>query len=157
MTGGELTFAPDPSSSGATVGGSIANDACSNHSLAHGRMSHHVHEIELVTSDGAHLIAVAGGLGAVDKSDTVAVARARALNDGLGALVRDNLGPIRTEFEKAPATGLRLPPRASSPGAPVPRATRPRRQRGHVRSDSASQDRPGGDADVDRATEPGIP
>lgn len=70
VTDGGLTFAPDPSSSSrATVGGSIANDACGNQSVAYGRMSHHVHEVELVTADGAHLLAMAGGVRAVDTSE----------------------------------------------------------------------------------------
>ena len=74
LTSGELTFAPDPSSmSRATIGGSIGNDACGNHSVEYGRMSHHVHEIELLTADGAHLIAAKGGLRAYDLSDTYAL------------------------------------------------------------------------------------
>lgn len=102
-TGGDLTFAPDPSSSTrATLGGSIANDACGNHSVAYGRMSHHVHEIELVTAEGAHLIAAAGELRAVDEADAASVARAAQLSEALRAMAAQNLGPIRTELEKIP-------------------------------------------------------
>ena len=40
VSAGELTFAPDPSSlTRATIGGSIGNDACGNHSVAYGRMT----------------------------------------------------------------------------------------------------------------------
>lgn len=53
-TGGVLTFAPDPSSrTRATVGGSVANDACGNHSVRYGRMGDHVVELDLVMADGA--------------------------------------------------------------------------------------------------------
>ena len=53
-TGGALTFAPDPSSrTRATVGGSVANDACGNHSVRYGRTGNHVVELDLVTADGA--------------------------------------------------------------------------------------------------------
>lgn len=55
-TGGILSFAPDPSSrTRATVGGSVANDACGNHSVRYGRMGDHVVELDLVTADGALL------------------------------------------------------------------------------------------------------
>jgi FAD/FMN-containing dehydrogenase/Fe-S oxidoreductase len=103
VTDGGLTFAPDPSSSSrATIGGSIANDACGNHSVAYGRMSHHVHEVELLTADGAHLLARAGGVRAVDTSDASSVVRAEELNRDLRMLVLDNLGPIRTELGRIP-------------------------------------------------------
>ncbi|KRF24396.1 FAD-binding and (Fe-S)-binding domain-containing protein [Phycicoccus sp. Soil803] len=102
-TGDDLTFAPDPSSlTRATVGGSIGNDACGNHSVAYGRMSHHVRELELVTSDGAHLQAGRGGLSAMDPLDAASVARAAELNDQLKSLVSAHLGPLRVELGKIP-------------------------------------------------------
>ena len=42
---------------GATVGGSIGNDACGNHSVRHGRTSDHVVSLDLVMADGARLTA----------------------------------------------------------------------------------------------------
>lgn len=103
VTDGVLTFAPDPSSSTrATIGGSIANDACGNHSVAYGRMSHHVLQIELVTSDGHHLIAGAGGLRAVDADNAEAVLRAERLTSGLRMLAGGGLAPIRQELERIP-------------------------------------------------------
>jgi FAD/FMN-containing dehydrogenase len=61
-TGNRFTFAPDPSSKNrATVGGSLGNDACGNHSVRYGRTSDHVVEIDVVTSDGARLTATATG------------------------------------------------------------------------------------------------
>ena len=62
-TGGSLTFAPDPSSKNrATIGGSIGNDACGNHSVRYGRTSDHVDEIDVITTDGAMLTATSTGL-----------------------------------------------------------------------------------------------
>ncbi len=102
-TNGELTFAPDPSSmTRATIGGSIGNDACGNHSVEYGRMSHHVHEIELLTADGAHLIAAKGGLRAVDPRDTYALDRAERLNEALGVLRGKNLAALRTQLDTIP-------------------------------------------------------
>lgn len=100
---GELTFAPDPSSlTRATIGGSIGNDACGNHSVAYGRMTHHVQEVELVTVDGAFLRAGRGYLRAVDDSDAHSVARAKELTANLRSLVHDNLAPIRVELQTIP-------------------------------------------------------
>lgn len=103
VTGGGLAFAPDPSSSTrATVGGSIANDACGNHSVAYGRTSQHVHEVELLTADGAYLVAMAGGVRAVDTSDASSVVRAEEVTRDLRKLVQGSLGPIRTELGRIP-------------------------------------------------------
>ncbi len=103
LTGGELTFAPDPSSmSRATIGGSIGNDACGNHSVEYGRMSHHVHEVELLTADGAHLIAAQGGLRAFDPHDAYALDRAERLNEALGLLRGKHLAALRTELGTIP-------------------------------------------------------
>lgn len=102
-TGGALTFAPDPSSiTRATVGGSIGNDACGNHSVTYGRMSHHLVEVELVTADGAHLRAGRGGLHPVNPDDRQSVERAAALNEDLQTLTLAHLAALRTELGKIP-------------------------------------------------------
>ncbi|RGE23682.1 FAD-binding and (Fe-S)-binding domain-containing protein [Leucobacter sp. wl10] len=102
-TSGRLTFAPDPSShTRATVGGSIGNDACGNHSVEYGRTSHHVQEVELLTIDGAHLIAAAGGVRAVDGEDDRSTRRAREINDELEALAHAHLASLRTELQTIP-------------------------------------------------------
>lgn len=102
-TRGELTFAPDPSSlTRATIGGSIGNDACGNHSVAYGRMTHHLQELELVTADGAHLHAGRDFLRAVDESDRHSVSRARELLEGLKKLAQANLAPLRVELQSIP-------------------------------------------------------
>lgn len=102
-TGGALTFAPDPSSlSRATVGGSIGNDACGNHSVAYGRMTQHVEEIELVTVEGAHLRAGRGGLTAIDADDAVSVASAAQLDAALRALAQEHLASLRLELQTIP-------------------------------------------------------
>ncbi|MEU7488109.1 FAD-binding and (Fe-S)-binding domain-containing protein [Streptomyces sp. NPDC042319] len=103
QSAGELTFAPDPSSvSRATIGGSIGNDACGNHSVAYGRMTHHLREVEIVTADGAHLRAGRDGLRAVDEADNDSVARAAELDATLRSLVGEHLAPIRTELQRIP-------------------------------------------------------
>ena len=100
---GTLTFAPDPSSlTRATIGGSIGNDACGNHSVAYGRMTHHVREVELVTVDGAHLRAGRDFLCAVDEADAHSVARAAELLNGLKNLAQANLAPLRVELQSIP-------------------------------------------------------
>ncbi|MCR1160336.1 FAD-binding protein [Paenarthrobacter sp. UW852] len=102
-SGGELTFAPDPSSvTRATIGGSIGNDACGNHSVAYGRMTQHVQEVELVTADGAHLHAGRDFLRAVDAGDQHSVARAADLLTGLKELAQANLAPLRVELGNIP-------------------------------------------------------
>lgn len=102
-TSGTLTFAPDPSSlTRATIGGSIGNDACGNHSVAYGRMTHHVREVELVTADGAHLRAGRDFLCAVDENDTHSVARSEELIEGLKAMAAENLAILRTELQTIP-------------------------------------------------------
>ncbi|WP_207307801.1 FAD-binding and (Fe-S)-binding domain-containing protein [Arthrobacter sp. S39] len=100
---GELTFAPDPSSmTRATIGGSIGNDACGNHSVAYGRMTQHVQEVELVTADGAHLHAGRGFIRAVDTGDQHSVARAAELLAGLKELAQTSLAPLRVELGNIP-------------------------------------------------------
>jgi len=103
QSGGSLTFAPDPSShTRATVGGSFGNDACGNHSVAYGRMSDHVLEAEVLTSDGAHLIARRGGIRAADPRDPHSVARATELERELDQLAREHLAELRTELQTIP-------------------------------------------------------
>lgn len=122
---GELTFAPDPSSlTRATVGGAIGNDACGNHSVAFGRMSHHVRAVELVTVDGAHLRAGPGGIRAVDEGDDHSLARAASLETQLRQITRDHLAVIRRELELIPrqVSGYHLGPLLPERGFDVARA-----------------------------------
>lgn len=103
QSGGDLTFAPDPSSvSRATVGGSLGNDACGNHSVEYGRMTHHVSEIELLTVDGAHLVAGERGVRARDSDDAYSVLRAEQITERLKRLVGTQLSVIRTELGMIP-------------------------------------------------------
>ncbi|MFD2759297.1 FAD-binding and (Fe-S)-binding domain-containing protein [Gulosibacter faecalis] len=124
-TGGRLTFAPDPSSATrATVGGSIGNDACGNHSVAYGRMTQHVTAVELLTIDGAHLIAGKGYLRAVDEHDTYSAERARALTAGLRDLVERFRAQLRTELETIPrqVSGFHLGSLLDENGFDIPAA-----------------------------------
>ncbi|MBF4768775.1 FAD-binding oxidoreductase [Nocardioides agariphilus] len=103
QTGGRLTFAPDPSSSSrATVGGSVANDACGNHSVRHGRTSDHVLSLDLVLADGVRVTADRSGLAATDADDAVAVERAEQITHQLEQLTRDHLGEFRLELDRIP-------------------------------------------------------
>lgn len=98
-TSGELTFAPDPSSkTRATVGGSIGNDACGNHSVRYGRTSDHVAEIDVITTDGAKLTATETGLWATDSTDRYSVSRAFELTEELKELAKANLASFRVEL-----------------------------------------------------------
>jgi len=98
-TGGSLTFAPDPSSKNrATIGGAIGNDACGNHSVRYGRTSDHVHEIDVVTSDGALLTASDKGVRATNPSDAFSVSRAFQLGEDFKKLAQDNLAAFRREL-----------------------------------------------------------
>ncbi|MEX1079550.1 MAG: FAD-binding and (Fe-S)-binding domain-containing protein [Homoserinimonas sp.] len=102
-TGGTLTFAPDPSSkTRATLGGSIANDACGNHSVSYGRTSDHVIALNLVTADGLQLTATRTGLHATIEGDPAAAARAEKLTEELRVLAAANLSMFRLELERIP-------------------------------------------------------
>ncbi|MFC3480325.1 FAD-binding and (Fe-S)-binding domain-containing protein [Kocuria carniphila] len=102
-TGGELTFAPDPSSKNrATVGGAIGNDACGNHSVRYGRTSDHTVEIDVVTSDGARLTATATDLRATDPTDRASIMRAEELSRELRALAQEHLATFRVELGQIP-------------------------------------------------------
>lgn len=102
-TDGRLTFAPDPSSfTRVCVAGAIGNDACGNHSVKYGRMSDSLVELEIVTIDGAHLIATKGGIRAVDAADQHSVRRATELEEQLRALTDANLARFRTQLETIP-------------------------------------------------------
>ncbi len=103
ITAGALTFAPDPSSlSRATVGGSIGNDACGNHSVAYGRMTQHVREVEVVTLDGAHLRLARGSITAVDPEDAQSTSRAEQLTAELRDLAQAHLAALRVELQTIP-------------------------------------------------------
>ncbi|MGV9802108.1 FAD-binding and (Fe-S)-binding domain-containing protein [Mycobacterium sp. NPDC003449] len=102
-TGNQLTFAPDPSSKNrATVGGSIGNDACGNHSVRYGRTGDHVVSLDLVLADGTRVTATRTGLYATDVTDAGAVARAGELTDGLRALAAEYLPEFRLELGRIP-------------------------------------------------------
>ncbi|WP_237571599.1 FAD-binding and (Fe-S)-binding domain-containing protein [Mycolicibacterium lacusdiani] len=102
-TGNLLTFAPDPSSRNrATVGGSIGNDACGNHSVRHGRTGDHVQSLDVVLADGTRLTATQTALRATDPEDEVAAGRAAALSAGLQALATDYMSVFRLELGRIP-------------------------------------------------------
>ncbi|MGB3376758.1 MAG: FAD-binding oxidoreductase [Microbacterium sp.] len=100
---GALTYAPDPSSqTRATLGGTIATEACGNHSVRHGRTADHVLALDLVTADGLRLTATNEGLHATVATDRAAVDRAQQLTNELRALVHDHLSEFRLELGRIP-------------------------------------------------------
>jgi FAD/FMN-containing dehydrogenase/Fe-S oxidoreductase len=100
---GELTFAPDPSSkTRATIGGSVANDACGNHSVRYGRTADHVVGLDLVLADGTRLTATRSGIGATDPADARAVARAAGIESDLKALTLEHMSEFRLELGQIP-------------------------------------------------------
>ncbi|VEG52686.1 FAD linked oxidase domain-containing protein [Mycolicibacterium aurum] len=102
-TGNRLTFAPDPSSKNrATVGGSIGNDACGNHSVRYGRTGDHVVSLDVVLADGTRLTATRTALRATDPKDAVAAARASDLSAGLRALAAEYMPQFRLELGRIP-------------------------------------------------------
>lgn len=102
-TDGRMTFAPDPSSkTRATVGGSVGNDACGNHSVRFGRTSDHVIELDVLTLDGARLTASEGSVRATDPDDNYSASRAAEVNRDLAELAAANLAGFRTELGRIP-------------------------------------------------------
>jgi len=79
-----LRFGPDPSTSTrATFGGMIGNNACGPHAVAFGKTSDNVVAIDAIDGLGRRFTAGAGGLAAVP---------------GLDELVKANMALMRTEF-----------------------------------------------------------
>jgi FAD/FMN-containing dehydrogenase/Fe-S oxidoreductase len=102
-TGNQLTFAPDPSSKNrATIGGSIGNDACGNHSVRYGRTGDHVVSLDVVLADGTRLTATHTALRATDPEDVTAARRASQLSAGLKALADDYMSQLRLELGRIP-------------------------------------------------------
>ncbi|MDT0263998.1 FAD-binding and (Fe-S)-binding domain-containing protein [Jatrophihabitans lederbergiae] len=95
-----LMFGPDPSShSRVSFGGMVGNDACGNHSVAYGRTSDHVLELEALLADGTSIIAGPHGLRALHTEDADRVA---ALENELRSLIGLYLGPLRLELDRVP-------------------------------------------------------
>ncbi|MFI6575891.1 FAD-binding and (Fe-S)-binding domain-containing protein [Nocardiopsis sp. NPDC050513] len=97
-----LTFGPDPSThSRCTLGGMIGNDACGSHSVAWGRTSDNVLELDVVLADGTRM--TVGRHTPQEIEDAVAAGgeRGRILSR-LRALVERNLADIRRELARFP-------------------------------------------------------
>jgi FAD/FMN-containing dehydrogenase/Fe-S oxidoreductase len=92
-----LGFGPDTSTSNrATIGGMIGNNSAGSHSIVYGTTIDHVHELEVVLSDGSR-----ARLHAVDESERARRAQAATLE---GAIYR-GLPAILSEHADAIATG----------------------------------------------------
>ena len=79
-----LRFGPDPSTSTrATFGGLIGNNACGPHAVAFGKTSDNVVSLDLVDGAGRRFTATADGVAGLP---------------GLGELIAAHLGLVRTEF-----------------------------------------------------------
>lgn len=96
----ELMFGPDPSShSRVTFGGMVGNDACGNHSVAHGRTSDHVLAVEAVLADGTQVLADGDGLHPLNGADAARVAE---LDRDLRTLTGRHLATLRTQLDRVP-------------------------------------------------------
>ena len=89
-----LRFGPDPSTHArCTMGGMIGNNACGSRALGYGRTVDNVIDLDLLLADGRALTA------SRNEPDGLRVAGPESeLMSTLDALVRRNLGLIRTEF-----------------------------------------------------------
>lgn len=95
-----LMFGPDPSShSRATLGGMIGNDACGNHSVAYGRTSDHVLELELVLADGTRAVADRHGIRAHDPADSSMVEH---IAEQLRSIASSYEDALRSELARSP-------------------------------------------------------
>ena len=97
-----LTFGPDPSTHNrCTIGGMIGNDACGSHSVAWGRTSDNVVELDVVLADGTRM--AVGRHTAQEIEAIVAEGGERGrVFDGLRALVDRHLADIRLELARFP-------------------------------------------------------
>ncbi|MDG3016507.1 FAD-binding and (Fe-S)-binding domain-containing protein [Speluncibacter jeojiensis] len=93
-----LIFAPDPSTvRRATIGGMIGNNACGSHSVAWGKTSENVRELDVLLADGTRLT-----VGPTTPQELSAVCarpgRVAEIHRELGRLAAANLAPLRTEL-----------------------------------------------------------
>ncbi|WP_037973654.1 FAD-binding and (Fe-S)-binding domain-containing protein, partial [Streptomyces sp. NRRL WC-3742] len=98
-----LRFGPDPSThSRCTLGGMIGNDSCGSHSLAWGRTSDHVQQLELLLADGTELT-VGGPLTAAERAVLRALpGRVGQLHTRLQEFTDRNLAAIRQGMPQLP-------------------------------------------------------
>jgi FAD/FMN-containing dehydrogenase/Fe-S oxidoreductase len=90
----ELRFGPDPSSHArASIGGSIGNNSCGSRALRYGRTADNVVQLDVLTGGGVRFDARRYG-----KHGLSTHGSARDLLPAIDAVVRANLGVIRTEF-----------------------------------------------------------
>ena len=97
-----LSFAPDPSTVGrCTIGGMLGNNSCGSHSVAWGKTSDNVRELDVLLADGTRM-----AVGQTDRDAHAAnVSRRDRVGDvyrGLEQLAQENLGPLRTELGQFP-------------------------------------------------------
>ncbi|MFI9630800.1 FAD-binding oxidoreductase [Streptomyces sp. NPDC052042] len=144
VSSARLTFAPDPSSKNrATVGGSVANDACGNHSVRYGRTSDHIWELDLVTADGSRLTATNDGVHATDPDDAVSAARAATITDDLTQLVHKHLAAFRLELGRIQRQVVGLPPGEPAARKRLRRRPSPSRLGRHLRRGGGGEDEAG--------------
>jgi FAD/FMN-containing dehydrogenase/Fe-S oxidoreductase len=85
-----LGFGPDTATANrATIGGMIGNNSAGSHSIVYGSTIDHVHELEVVLSDGSTATFGPGGDGAP-----------AAIRDGLRQILRDHADAIATGYPK---------------------------------------------------------
>lgn len=90
-----VRFGPDPSTgTRCTIGGMIGNNACGSRSLAYGRTSDNVAELELLTAGGERLVTGYGDSGAAYTRG------AEAIVDAVRSAIRPHLATARLELDR---------------------------------------------------------
>ena len=113
-----LTFGPDPSThSRCTIGGMIGNDACGSHSVAWGRTSDNVVELDVVLADGTRMTVGRHTPREIEEAVAAGGERGRVLAR-LRALVERHLAAIRFEVTlgEGQALTISVPGRPDEPG-----------------------------------------
>ena len=113
-----LGFGPDTSTANrATIGGMIGNNSSGSHSIVYGSTIDHVHELDVVLSDGSR-----ARLRPIDEDERARKAQAAtlegAIHRGLPEILRDHAGAIAEDYPRhwRQSGGYRLDRLAAGPG-----------------------------------------
>lgn len=119
-----LTFGPDPAThSRCTLGGMIGNNSCGIHSVMAGQTADNIHELEIMTYDGAHFSV--GETSPAELDRVIAQGGRQGQIYGLlRAFIDRHAAAIRAEFPKIPrrVSGLNLPALLPENGFHIARA-----------------------------------
>lgn len=97
-----LAFAPDPSTvNRCTIGGMLGNNSCGSHSVAWGKTSDNVRELEVLLADGTRMTLGPSSREA-HAANVLRSGRAGEVYRGLEKLAQENLEALRTEIGQFP-------------------------------------------------------